>query len=58
MCLCVCNFIPAGITEEVLCTSKNVKLMKIVFERYKSSDVVQEKAMDICVKCICSLESK
>ena len=37
---------------------ENLQLMKIVCQRYKSSDVVQENAMDIFVKCFGSLESK
>ena len=38
--------------------SENLELMKIVFQRYKSSEVVQENAMDIFVKCFRNLESK
>jgi len=48
----------AGLTEEVLCTSENLELMKIVCQKYKSSDAIQENTMNIFVKCFRSLESK
>ena len=58
---CSCNnkfYIPVGITEQILCTSENLELLKRVQQRYKHSDVVQMNVSDISSKYFHGFESK
>ena len=41
----------AGITEQILCTSENLDRLKHIRQKYKDSDVVQENAYNIVLKC-------
>ena len=49
-------YVPAEVTEEVLCTSKNLKILKSFHRRYKSCAVL-EKAFDISSKWFHSVKS-
>ena len=49
------HFESAEITEQILCTSQNLELLKHILKRYKHSDAVRKNVIDIILK---SLESK
>ena len=51
-------YIPLGITEQILCTSENLELLKRIQQRYKHSDVVQMNVSDISSKYFHEFESK
>ena len=51
------NSSPVGITEQILGTSENLKLLENIHQRYKHSDVVQQNATDISFN-LSSVESK
>ena len=51
------NSSPAGITEQILSTSENFKLLENIRQRYKHSDAVQQNATNISLKHS-SVESK
>ena len=46
-----CKYGSAGITEQILCTSENLERLKHIRQKYKESDVVQENAYNIALKC-------
>ena len=49
------HFESAETTEQILCTSQNLQLLKHILKRYKHSDAVRKNVIDIILK---SLESK
>ena len=40
----------AELTEQILCTSQNLELLKLILKRYKYSGAVQKNVIDIILK--------